>query len=255
MRKMAMAAVLLAAGGLVFAGGAKQKPAPVYTAAKAAAADIVLDGTPDEAVWNSAAALKDFSYPWETTAAPATVFKAFHDDANFYFAFTVTDSQVLAVERFGDERATVDIEDRVEIFFAPAPIDKPDTYFKDDAGYALPVYYAIEVDALGRVHDYSMVFYRAQMDSNWALPGLETAGKLTDTGYTVEGKIPLASLRTLGLIQAGGAIRAGVFRAEFSGSVADSANIIQRWISWADPVTTAPDFHVETAFGIIRLTP
>ena len=239
----------------VFAGGEREKAVPEYGAANLNASGLVLDGTPSEAVWQAAATLTSFAYPWESETAPATTFKAFHDADNFYFSFWVTDSQVLVVEPFGDERATVDIEDRVELFFSPAPIDKPDTYFKGDAIYALPVYYAIEVDALGRVHDYSMVFYRAQMDSTWALSGLETAGKTTSTGYTVEGRIPLASLRALGLIQADNTIRAGAFRAEFSGSVADSANIVQRWISWVDPATTAPDFHVETAFGLIKLEP
>ncbi|MDR1909368.1 MAG: hypothetical protein LBQ35_05585, partial [Spirochaetaceae bacterium] len=214
-----------------------------------------LDGAPDEAVWLGAAALDAFAYPWETLPAPATVFRAFHDGRYFYFSFAVTDPQVLVKESFGEERATVDVEDRVELFFAPAPIDRPDTYFSADAAYALPVYYALEVDALGRVHDYSMVFYRSAMDSHWAFPGLETAGKRTENGYSVEGRIPLASFRSLGLLGPDNTIIAGAFRAEFSGDVNVPAGITQRWISWVNPRTAAADFHVESAFGLFRLAP
>ncbi len=219
--------------------------AGTYTVVKRGAAATV-DGQVDEAVWADVPAIAGgFHYPWEREEAPKTVFKAFHDGTNFYFSFICADAQVLVKSDFSaGERATVDVEDRVELFFAPAPIDVA-------VDYDLPTYYNVEVDPAGRVHDYSMVFYRGVMDSDWNLPGLKTAGCHNDLGYTVEGMIPLASLRDLELFSGDKAdtILTGVFRAEFSGSVDAPDKIVQRWISWIDPEVPVPDYHVAEAFG------
>ena len=82
----------------------------------------------------------------------------------------------------------------------------------------------------GRVHDYSIEYYR-KFDSKWNLSGLETKGVQTDTGYVVEGKIPLKSLQDLGLIQ-NDVMRAGVYRAEFSAPKKDEKDPVMEWISW-----------------------
>lgn len=212
---------------------------------------VSLDGAVEETVWANVPAISGaFQYPWENAEPPSTTFKAFHDDSNFYFSFVCADPQVLAKTDFAGERVTVDVEDRVELFFSPSPIDKA-------VDYALPTYYAVEVDALGRVHDYSMVFYRAAMDSAWNMPGLKTAGKRTAGGYSVEGVVPIASLRELNLLggKDGNVILTGAFRAEFSGDTEKPDAIEQRWISWIDPETDVPDFHVESAFGKFVLLP
>lgn len=212
---------------------------------------VTLDGAVDEAVWKDVPAIGGaFLYPWENVEPPATTFKAFHDGDTFYFSFVCKDKQVLVREDWAGERATVDVEDRVELFFAPSPVDKA-------VDYKLPVYYNVEVDAKGRVHDYSMVFYRAEMNSDWNMPGLKAAGKRTADGYSVEGRIPLSSFRELGLLTGanGNVIITGAFRAEFSGDVGKPDAIEQRWISWIDPETAVPDFHVESAFGRFVLLP
>ena len=222
-----------------------------YNVVKRDAAGLSLDGAVNEAVWDGVPSLNgSFQYPWENVEAPATVFKAFHDGTNFYFSFVCADSQVLVKKAFAGERATVDVEDRVELFFAPGPINQP-------LAGTLPTYYNVEVDAAGRIHDYSMVFYRAAMDSDWNMPGLKSAGKQTPAGYSVEVSIPLASFRSLNLLTGAKAdtLIAGAFRAEFSGSVDDPDNIQMRWISWVDPATAEPDFHVASAFGTFTLLP
>ena len=182
-------------------------------------------------------------FPWMTQEAPRTVFKGFSDGQDFYFSFVVRDKQVLAAEQWQDE-STVDGEDRVELFFAGAPVDRPG----EDG---MERYYAIEVDPKGRVHDYSIAYYR-QFDGDWSLAGLETKAALTDDGYSVEGKIPLKTLQELHLLR-DGLMRTGVFRAEFSPSSGTEPRM--EWISWVNPNTPQPDFHVDSAFGVFRFLP
>lgn len=201
---------------------------------------IKIDGQLNEVVWNSIPAISGmFHYPWEQVKAPDTVFKAFHDDTNFYFSFVVTDEEVLVEEKWQGE-STVDNEDRVEIFFGGQKIEQPEDY-------AIAPYYAIEIDAKGRVHDYRVVYYR-HFDNDWNLPGLKTATVQTSTGYHVEGLIPLRFLRESKLIN-DGRMSTGLFRAEFSKKGSD---INMRWISWVSPETGYPEFHVESAFGLLR---
>ncbi|MIL09388.1 endoxylanase, partial [Salmonella enterica subsp. enterica] len=202
-----------------------------------------LDGKADDTVWQEAGLLEGgFHFPWEQVHAPRTQFRAVHDGANFYFSFVVVDPDVVVLDQPKGERETVDEEDRVELFFSAGPIDKP-------VDYEMPAYYAVEVDPAGRVHDYSMKYYR-QIDSAWKLDGFKTAGARTPDGYIVEASIPLSALRGLGLLKPDGSLRAGAFRAEFSRK---DGKLDQRWISWVDPQTPVPDFHVDSAFGLFRL--
>lgn len=213
-----------------------------YDVAAASTAPVI-DGKVDEDAWKSAAPIiGGFHFPWERAVAPATEFRALHDGATLFFSFVVSDPSVVVLETPKGERETVDEEDRVELFFAGGPIDKP-------VEYEMPVYYAAEVDPAGRVHDYSMKYYR-QIDSAWSLPGLKTAATRSDAGYTVEASIPLASLRELGVLKPDGQMRTGVFRAEFTPK---DGKLDMRWISWVDPATPIPDFHVDSAFGLFRL--
>lgn len=45
---------------------------------------------------------------------------------------------------------------------------------------------------------------------------------------------------------------AGVYRAEFSTPEKDGDDPIMEWISWVDPKTEEPDFHVNSSFGEFR---
>lgn len=220
-----------------------QAATPHYDIAKRTEKASV-DGKLDDGVWKTVAALSgDFHFPWDAKEAPLTVFKGYHDGTNFYFGFDVTDADVLVEEAWKDDESTVDAEDRAELFFAGGSVDKP-------TPKGMPLYYGIEIDPKGRVHDYSIEYYR-KFDSKWNLEGLETKGTKTDTGYVVEGKIPLKSLKDLGLIQ-NDVMRAGVYRAEFSKPKTGEKDPVMEWISWVDPKTEAPDYHVDSSFGEFR---
>lgn len=202
----------------------------------------VIDGTL-ETIWDNVRAIDgNFHFPWSAKVSPRTIFKACQDGKNFYFSFIVYDKEILYDEKWNGER-TVDNEDRVELFFASADagIDMP-----GDNG--MPKYYATEIDPMGRVHDYSMIYYR-NIDSEWNMEGLKTSAKIEKDKYIVEGSVPIATLKNLGLMSKDNRMRVGVYRAEFSRK---GKTIEMEWISWVDPKTKNPDYHVDSSFGEFR---
>lgn len=200
---------------------------------------IQVDGQLLEPAWNTAERKTDFVYPWSRREAPATEFRALVDRERLYFAFQVSDKDVVAAKEFPGE-STVNGEDRVEVFFAR---DKE-----------LERYFCIEIDALGRVHDYAASHYR-KFDSGWNCPGLRAAGRLISDGYIVEASIPLKTLSDLmgRPVAPGSVMRVGLFRAEFRPGALGEAD--DSWLSWIKPKTNKPDFHVPSAFADWRLPP
>lgn len=176
--------------------------------------------------------LTDFVFPWSDRPAPATGFRAHTADDRLHFRFVVEDSQVIVSDKWKGE-STLDEEDRVEIFFA-----------RDGS---LSEYWCIEIDPLGRVHDYRARHYR-RFDSSWNCPGLAVTGKRTPAGYDVAGSIRLSALGGLlgREVKRGTVLRVGLFRAEFYGATRGEAR--DNWISWVRPDSREPDFHVPSAF-------
>ena len=218
---------------------------------------IELDGHLNEAQWSHAISESDFIFPWQERTAPATEFRALCDDDHFYFTFRVMDADLFVLADLPEESYAV-FEDRIEIYFA-----------RDDQ---MQNYYCIEIDPHGRTMDYSGAYYR-QLDLNWHCPGLETQGVIFDQGYTVEGRIPLATFIDLGFpaLRPGTKIRFGLFRAEFShdrsgkhveqkdsihnlGLRLEGPPPLEAWMSWIDPNVTSPDFHVPSALGWLQIS-
>lgn len=179
----------------------------------------------------------DFSFPWSDKPAPKTQCRLHTTDKSLHFIFTVEDRDIVLSRAWSGE-TTVNGEDRVEIFFAKA----------DDA--TLKNYWCLEIDPLGRVHDYHARNYR-QFDSTWNCSGLLTTARRMANGYEVCGSIPLATLSQLldEPVGRGSKLRLGLFRAEFYGSQkATHGESADNWISWARPTSPKPDFHIPGAF-------
>ena len=198
---------------------------------------IAIDGSLDEPAWQKAFSENNFILPWKNEIPPTTEFRAFYDESSFYFSFRVYDCNLVVEKNFTGE-STVDNEDRVEIFFAP-----------DDK---LKQYFCLEVDPLGRIHDYAASYYR-KLDSSWDCAGLCAAGAITEYGYIVEAVVPLKTLKSLGLCsdESDLPFKAGLFRADFYQQPNSEPQV--RWVSWVDPGTKIPDFHVPKAFGCLTL--
>lgn len=185
--------------------------------------------------WSRAEVLDHFIYPWWREEPPATTFQALWDEADLYFRFEVEDRDIRTYEG-GHPKMDVVRSDRVEIFFR--------------ADERMAPYYCLEMDPLGRVLDYRADYYR-RFDYEWQWPsGLDVKAAKMQNGYVVMGQISLASLRELGLLKSN-VLEAGLFRANCVSLEGDQADF--HWISWVDPGTQQPDFHVAGAFGVLRL--
>lgn len=212
-------------------------PPKVYEVRYVAEPAIRIDGMIGEPAWQAAEVLDDLPFPWNDLPAPRTEFRALCDDEFLYFAFDVDDSDIVFARDFKSKMSVVE-GDRVEVFFAPnASLDR---------------YYCLEIDPLGRVLDYASAFYR-KMDRDWSCGGLHSAATQRADGYTVEAALPLATLRALGLppLDSDDGIVAGVYRGEFSRGA--DGKIVEQWMSWVDPGTPEPDFHVHESFGRFRM--
>jgi hypothetical protein len=115
----------------------------------------------------------------------------------------------------------------------------------------LPWYYCLEMDATGRVLDYRASYYR-KMDYSWEWPNSQFTIKTAKApdGYTVEIAIGIRSLRELGLLR-NKRLLAGLFRAERKSMKEGTAGL--HWISWVNPGSAKPDFHIPAAFGVLVL--
>lgn len=186
----------------------------------------------EDAAWEKADCLTDFTFPWTAAPAPRTEFRALWTEARFLFRFDVEDGDVV-LDESRDPVQRVLGSDRVELFFAR------------DA--ALETYFCMEMDPRGEVYDYRASHYR-KFSPHWECAGLEIAARLTGEGYRLEGSVPMAFFEEEGLWQGEGRIlRAGVYRAEFRHG--KRSDVIEDWISWVDPATPTPDFHVVDSFG------
>ena len=148
---------------------------------------IQITGQGTDPAWEQTAEVTDFSYPWRKDQAPLTRFKARWDEQNLYFLYWADDKEIIAKTEKGGEKDVVN-SDRVEIFFK-----------SDDK---MNPYYALEMDAMGRVLDTEGRYYR-NIDYNWQWPAghLSLKASTTQEGYWVEGIISLSSLRDLGMLQ------------------------------------------------------
>ena len=196
-----------------------------------------IDGVLGDDEWSSELWESDLVFPWRVEPAPATSFIVQTDGTALYFAFRVTDDDVVLVDGPPGDESLVARGDRVEVFLArDAELDE---------------YYSIEIDPRGRVLDYRARFYR-RFDDGWDCPGMTVAARQRPGGYDVEGRIPFRTLNGMGLsLGSSPGLLAGVFRGEFSHR--GDGEIAESWISWVRPLVPEPDFHVPSAFGCLRL--
>lgn len=186
--------------------------------------------------WSAATCLTDFAFPWEATPAAPTEFRALWSNERLHFRFDCTD-ETLLLGAGATAKDRVLGSDRVEIFFTP------------DLG--LNPYFCVEMAPNGDAYGYRARTYR-KFDDAFAFQGLELATQLSGANYWVEGSLPLSTLRELGVLKAGAReFFAGLYRAEFSRL--PDGSVHPGWMSWVDPQTPQPDFHLPSSFGVLEL--
>lgn len=197
----------------------------------------VIDGNANDAVWQQADTVSDFSFPWRKDTPPATHFRALWDADALYFLYEVKDKH-LAIGK-DPSRGALD-SDRVEVFLA-----------KDKVA---SVYYTMEIDPEAQIYSaratYSMdIKKRTSLDDSFKWGNLDYAAKVNKEGYTVEIKLPRSKITELGLWQdqQQTQLLCALMRAEFT-PLADGS-LDMGWMTWKDPNTKKPNFHNPGTFG------
>lgn len=211
----------------------------VYRVKPIESQNLVITGTSDAKAWDDANKLKDLNSPWDLAPIKPIVFKALYDSDHFYFSFEVQDGEVFT-ELKDNSKASIAESDRVELFI------------RADAD--LSPYYCLEIDTTPRVMDFKAMPNR-DFDLSWNWPGgeLEVKSNVFSESFIVEGKISLSSLKKLNLLKRdseGMFMEIGVYRAKYNKD--DAGNNKPTWITWVDPKTPEPDFHIPDSFGIFR---
>jgi hypothetical protein len=193
---------------------------------------LLISGKGDDPLWDSALVLTDFCSPWNDEKQSEIKFKALWDRENLFFNFTVLDATI-HLEKSGASVESIGNSDRVELFFRP-----------DDS---LNPYYCLEIDTAARIMDF-IAYPDKNFDFNWNWPknDIEVKSSVNAESFTVEGAISIPSLQRFNLIK-NNKIETGVFRAKYNQK--EDLGFEPTWITWINPNTETPNFHIKSSFG------
>ena len=213
---------------------------PVYKVKKAT--EVTLSGNVDDPQWNVASNLTDFKSPWDNKPVDPIAFRALYDEEYLYFSFLVSDNEVYT-DLKDDSKESIAQSDRVELFLR--------------SDYLLDPYYCLEIDTQPRVMDF-IARPNRNFDLGWSWPaaGIEVKSAIDEQKFSVEGKLSLASLKALNLLKQdedGYYLEVGVYRAKYTRETTGQNKAT--WITWIDPQTEYPEFHIKDSFGVFRLEP
>ena len=186
--------------------------------------------------FDKANCLTDFCSAWNEDPILKIEFRALWNLENFFFNFRVFDTDVY-LDQKDDSIDSIGNSDRVELFFRTNEFLNP--------------YFCLEMDASGRLMDFK-AHPNKDFDFDWKWPkkDLDIKTSKDEISFTVEGRISIQSLRELNLIE-DNIIEAGVYRAKFSKN--EKQEYEPTWISWVNPNTETPNFHIASSFGKFRL--
>lgn len=208
-----------------------------YKVKKVDAHHMTINGKANHPLWDKANVLKDFASPWHVEEVGDIEFRAIHDGKLLYVSYMVNDS-LLHIDTKDDSKSSVDNSDRVELFLRS---DK-----------RLDPYYCLEIDPLARVQDF-LARPNRQFDFTWNWPkdDISVKSNINTNFFSVEIAISIDSLKRFSLLQNGGIIEAGIYRAKYNQE--PNGKFEPTWITWVDPQTKTPDFHTASSFGRLKL--
>lgn len=196
---------------------------------------LSISNIPNFVSWDKVKSINDFTYPWRKDAPPSTSFAAYYDDSYLHFRFVAKGPKPLVYVKDNNKLEVIQSE-RVEIFFREDEKMNP--------------YYVLEMDPHGRVLDYKAKHYR-EFERSWSWPeSLDIKTEIVEDGYTLQGKFSLSLLKEFELLR-NNQIQIGLYRGHCV-HLENNKGTIQ-WISWIDPKSPEPDFHVPTSFGTLTL--
>lgn len=197
---------------------------------------LQINGFGNHPIWQKAAILTDFVSHWDNAKQEKIEFRALWDTQNIYFYYRVNDANV-HIDKRSDGIESIGESDRVEIFF------------RTDA--ALNTYYCLEIDPTPRIMDFIAYPDRKfDFDWNWPKKDLTVKSNIQQDYFVVEIAISIQSLKDFKLIQ-NNCIEAGLYRAKYKKQ--ENNQLEPTWISWINPNTVTPDFHISSSFGVLDL--
>lgn len=186
--------------------------------------------------WQRANILNNFCSPWQSITNSETEFKALWNTDYLFFCFEVWDHSI-HIDNTDNTYKSINESDRVELFFRKNTSMMP--------------YYCLEIDPTPRVMDFKALPNKNfNFQWNWPKSDITTTSDIDNTGYKISGKISIASLNALNLIQ-NGKIETGIFRAKYYKT--NDSTYKPVWITWVDPKTKVPNFHTPDSFGVLKL--
>ncbi|GAA3648559.1 carbohydrate-binding family 9-like protein [Flavivirga jejuensis] len=197
---------------------------------------LIITGKGDSNLWDNAHVLTDFSSPWENKKEARTEFKALWDEDYLFFCFHVFDDTI-HIDNTDTGFNSINVSDRVELFFRINP--------------SLTPYYCLEIDPTPRIMDFK-AFPNKDFNFDWDWPKQDLIVKSNSNNkrFTVEGKISMTSLKSLNLIN-NQTIETGIYRAKYYKQ--NDSTYKPVWITWVDPKTETPNFHIPDSFGVLKL--
>ena len=197
---------------------------------------LKINGLGNNPLWDTADILTDFVSPWDAVEPGKIELRALWDVENIYFYYKVYDNNVHIVSK-DDSVDSIGESDRVEIFF------RTDT--------ALNPYYCLEIDPTPRIMDF-IAYPQKQFDFDWNWPknDLMVKSKIEKDFFVVEIAISIQSLKNFNLIK-NNTIEAGFYRAKYI--IQENKLFKPTWISWVNPTTETPNFHIASSFGTLTL--
>ncbi|MBL4746409.1 MAG: carbohydrate-binding family 9-like protein [Flavobacteriaceae bacterium] len=188
----------------------------------------------DDHLWEQAPKMTDFCSPWNEAPVDEITFKALWSDEYLFLKFHVEDSQVhLNTSESNRCTETIGESDRVELFFRTNDQLNP--------------YYCLEIDPSVRVMDFKATPEK-NFDFDWQWPSgeLQVKSLINSTYFTVEIRLSLKSLKDLNLLK-NTVIETGIYRAKYNKQADGSFE--PTWISWVNPQTATPNFHIASSYG------
>ncbi|NKB69146.1 MAG: hypothetical protein GKR89_18920 [Candidatus Latescibacteria bacterium] len=205
------------------------------------AGPIVLDGRLDEASWQAAEIIDQFTFPWWSEGAKdRTEARLLWDQTALYVAFTAYDPHISATLTQRD--SPVSRDDCVEVFIAPDS-SRVTTYFN------------FEFNALGTILDRSP---RDKRSKKWNGEGVKIAldiqGTLNnetdrDSLWVAEIALPFAVFAPYApnLPPADGDTwRLNLYRT--------GGQVNLQYITWSDTRVPKPQFHAPERFGVVHFS-
>ncbi|TDE01922.1 sugar-binding protein [Flavobacterium hiemivividum] len=197
---------------------------------------LQISGKGESALWKEAVVLSNFISPWDSETPSKIEFKALWDENQLFFYFTVFDTEI-HIDKKDDTVVSIGNSDRVELFF------RPDS--------SLNPYYCLEMDTDARIMDF-IAYPNKEFNYDWKWPegDIDVRSSKNETSFTVEGAISIDSLKKFNLIK-DNKIETGIFRAKYNST--DNINFEPTWITWVNPNTETPNFHIASSFGVLDL--